>query len=67
MSDVIEDFYEVGLQIYDTNWRCCTMDYDSELCLVLLFIFLVHLYTRGLPDSFEHLMCATLISFGMCT
>jgi len=33
MSGVIEHYYEVGLRIYHTNWICCTLDYDSELCL----------------------------------
>jgi len=33
MSGVVEHCYEVGLRIYHTN-RCCTLDYDSELCLV---------------------------------
>jgi len=33
MSGVVEDCYEAGLRIYHTNWRCCTLDCDSELCL----------------------------------
>jgi len=42
-----------------------------KLCLVISFLLLFHLYTFRLPDSFEHLMCATLFlfttSFGVCT
>jgi len=35
LSGVIEHCYEIDLRIYHTNWRwCCTLDYDSELCLV---------------------------------
>jgi len=32
------------------------LDYDSELCLVIRFLFLLRLYTCRQPDSFEHLM-----------
>jgi len=30
MSGVIEHCYEVGLRIYHTNWKCCTLDYAQE-------------------------------------
>jgi len=64
-----ERCYQTGLLIYHTNWRCCTSDYDSELKLVI--IFLVHLCTCRQPNSFIHLMCATLFlfttSFRSCT
>ena len=47
------------------------LGYDSDLRLVISFLFLVYLHTCGLPDSFEHLMHATLFlfttSFGFCT
>jgi len=33
MPDIIEHSCKVGLRIYYTNWRCCTLDCDSELCL----------------------------------
>jgi len=33
MSCVTEHCYAVGLRIYHTNCRCCTLDYDSKLCL----------------------------------
>jgi len=59
---VIGCCYEVGY-ISHTNWRCCTLDHDSGLCIVKSFLFLFHLYTFRLPDSFEHLMCATLFLF----
>jgi len=66
---VTEHCYKIRLRIYRTN--CSTLGYDSELCLVIGFLFLVHLYTCRLPDSFEHLVCATLFlfrtSFGVCT
>ena len=49
----------------------CTLDYDSELRLVISVLFLVHLDTCKPPDLFEHLMRATLFlfttSFGVCT
>jgi len=32
MSGVTEHCYGIGLQIYHTNWRCCSLDYVSELC-----------------------------------
>jgi len=31
MSGVTERCYEMGLRIYHTNWRCCTLAYGSEL------------------------------------
>jgi len=31
MSSVIEHLCEVGLWIYHTSWRCCTLDNGSEL------------------------------------
>ena len=34
--------------LYHTNWRCCSLDYDSEFRLVINFLFLVHLYI-GIP------------------
>jgi len=33
MSGVTEDCYEIGLRIYHTNCRCCTLAYSSELCI----------------------------------
>ena len=45
MPRILVHCYEVGLRIYGTNWRCCTLDCDSELCLVTSFLFLVALYT----------------------
>jgi len=56
MSGITEHCYEIGLWIYHTNWICCTLDYDSELCLVISILFLVHLYTCRLPDSIDQLM-----------
>jgi len=56
MLDVIEHCYEAGLRIYHTNWRYCTLDYDSESCLVIRLHFLVYHCTCRLPDSFEHLI-----------
>ena len=47
MSRIVVHCYEVGLRIYGTNWRCCTLDCDLELCLVTSFLFLVPLYCRG--------------------
>jgi len=35
MSGVTERFYEIGLQIYHTNWRWCTLAYGSELCILI--------------------------------
>jgi len=56
VSGVIEHCYEVGLRIYHTNLRCCT--------LVISVLFSVHFYTCcRLPVIFEHLMCATPILF----
>jgi len=26
-------YHAASLRIYHTNWRCCTLDYDSKLCL----------------------------------
>jgi len=42
MSGVTERCYEIGLRIYHTNWRCCTLAYGSELCILINFLFLVH-------------------------
>jgi len=43
MSGVTECCYEIGLRIYHPNWRCCTMAYGSELCILICFLFLVQL------------------------
>jgi len=44
MSGVTERCYEIGLRIYHTKWRRCTLAYASELCIPLSFLFLlVHL------------------------
>jgi len=40
MSGVTEHCYEIGLRIYHTNWRCCTLAYGSELCTLTYFLFL---------------------------
>jgi len=31
LPGVIEHCHEIGLRMYHTNWRCCTLEYDSEL------------------------------------
>jgi len=30
MPGVSEHCYEIGLRLYNTNWRCCILDYDSK-------------------------------------
>jgi len=30
MPGVSKHCYEIGLRLYSTNWRCCSLDYDSE-------------------------------------
>jgi len=61
MSGVTENCYEIDLWIYHTKWRCCTLAYGSELCILKSFLFLVHLYTCRLPDSVDQLMRAILL------
>jgi len=39
MSGIVEHCYEVGLWIYHTSWRCCTLDCDSKVCLVISLLF----------------------------
>jgi len=34
MSGVTEHCNEIGLPIYHTNWRCCTLVYGSGLCIL---------------------------------
>jgi len=60
MSGVTENCYEIDLQIYHTNWTCCTLAYGSESCILISFPFLVHLYTCRLLDSIDQLMRAIL-------
>jgi len=40
MSGVTENCYEIDLWIYHTKWRCCTLAYGSELCILKSFLFL---------------------------
>jgi len=58
---VTEHRYQIGLEIHHTNWRCCTLHYNSELCLLICFVLLVH--TGRLPDSFGQFIRATLFLF----
>jgi len=34
MPGITERCNEIGLPIYHTNWRCCTLAYGSELCII---------------------------------
>jgi len=60
MSAVTEHCYNIGLWIYHTNWVCFTLDYESWLCFLISFLFLVRLYTCRVPDSVEQLMRNTV-------